>query len=146
MAKGGYRIGSGRPPHDKKSVMQQMLHWAKLPSSLHIGAFCEVCDPWISPRTIMSWDSSDEEFSEFYEYIKMIIWVRREEAHTAGELSNKAFEFNSRYFDSFSMKQWEKELIFKHKLDSSLPEKVSPEIESKFQDIIDIIKASAPQI
>lgn len=107
----------GRPREwDREKLKWQLMHWAELPNSLNMNAFCVQPDVMISPGKLLKFVGEDEDFREVYDTVKSYIGARREEANSSKELSDAAYNKQLHVYDKFYKVANRKEKMYDHEL------------------------------
>jgi len=102
-------MAGGRPREwDIDYLNQEILHWARLPNSLNINAFCHSLNPEIDPDYLLQLVKKNPEFSRTYRIVKTYLAARREEANSEKLLGEKAYVANLKHYDLF-LKEFEKQ-------------------------------------
>lgn len=92
----------GRPrEHDRDSIKDQLIEWAKKEESINLCGFCGSREPPLNPVMVTTWAREDHEFRLAYETAKGIIGGRREVNLNKGKLHVKAYDLNSTVYDHF---------------------------------------------
>jgi len=95
-------MAAGRPrEHDREAISQELIEWAKLPTSINLCGFCCSREPPLPPSMITKWARECDEFRLAYETAKTFLGQRREEMLNAELLHVKAYDLNATTYDHF---------------------------------------------
>jgi len=106
--------------HDREALMEKMIAWAKLPTSLNINAFCTSVVPEIDPEYLREIVNKEEKFSSVYRIVKAYLATRREQANSDRKLSNQAYSSGLRHYDLFLKEDWKEERKFELEIEKTV--------------------------
>lgn len=121
---------------DREKLKWQILHWAELPNSLNLNAFCCLPDVMIDPPKLLSFVREDPEFRQVYDTVKAFLAVRREEANAEKVLSNCAYAMNHHVYDLIAKEEKREELRFEKGLDKQNKEDDNHHLVAKFEEFL----------
>lgn len=132
----------GRPREwDREKLKWQLMHWAELPNSLNINAFCCLPDILISPTKLLQFVKEDQDFREVYNIVKAFIAARREEANCEKILSDKAFAISHKVYDLFQKEEDREDFKYQKELERDIQKEIknegSDEIVARFEGFLD---------
>ena len=104
----------GRPvKYNREELMQALLDWCELPTSLDLGDFC--WDYGIDPDLVYKIGKEDA-CAPTYRMAKAKLGRRRSEALAEGMMDRSEFAPNHRYYDHFYNGHWREEKEFESSL------------------------------
>jgi len=126
---------AGRPrEHDREKIIQDMIEWAKLPTSLNVNQFVAEYKIMITPRKLSEYAKEDDKFRESYEHVKAHLGARREVAVNTGKLHVKAYDLNATAYDFVLKEDRQETKIFDNELAKlQVQEKLSDETIALFK-------------
>jgi hypothetical protein len=144
-------MGSPRK-HDRSNLAELLLAWARLPDSMNLNCFCTSLNPEIHSDYLLAMSKEDEDLSRAYKIAKTYIAGRREEANSAKEMSDAAYNKNHHVYDKFFVDANREEKTFDHDLAKEFErfkKRIDKEIESsdalglqaKFDAVLDQLSA-----
>jgi hypothetical protein len=94
---------AGRPRvHDRESIAEELIEWAKLPDSINFNKFCCTREPPIPASKLLQYSKDCDQFRAAYETAKTFIASRREEWLSKDQLHVKAYDLNATVYDLFA--------------------------------------------
>jgi hypothetical protein len=92
----------GRPSkYDKKKIAEELIEWAKKPTSINLNGFCCEHDPILAPQLLLIWTREDPDFLSAYCEAKAFIGKRREELHNQDVIKPKTYAIHAPVYDIF---------------------------------------------